>query len=613
MAWIVRSLPFVSIAGAVALLIILLSVSTAKSSEAFRSIDVRSQYLSDLVIALEQRIQGGLSGRIHNLESAAELSGRVPEMMDTINADLNSIYEPADIIGQLRQFSVQAFNIIDIGEQDLTDPSAHRRNFNLMSQQADLIDEYFDEFQKSHHRYTIGYSQLTTESRALVQTLRSTGRDDQADQVFRAGNQILDYLQTGDTTRREQAVAMLQGLQSITNSLSGSEQETATGWIRQVPDLLAARQAMSDSATAMDLPALHDGISRFRKDATVAYVHTLSTINDARVLLNLYTVFLLLTLAYFGIRLRSSYLALNRSHSELEVRVQERTADLENAYNELQESQVQLVQAEKMSSLGQLVAGVMHEINTPLLYVLNNTSLTSDVVGDLGEYVDLTAPILEAERTEDITRSVRELLKQRKRFDTAALKESMQELTSLSNDSIEGLHQISDLVQSLKDFSRLDRAAEDRFNVVEGIEKTLTITRNLLKYGIEVEKYFDDVREIYCSPARINQIFVNIVTNAAQAMDGKGKLTITVREQGEFVEIVFTDTGCGIAEENLNKIMDPFFTTKPVGEGTGLGLSIVRQIIEQHQGHINIESELNQGTRITILLPTKPVEDEEAA
>lgn len=613
MAWIVRSLPFVSIACAVVLLVILLSVSTAKSSEAFRSIDVRSQYLSDLVIALEQRIQGGLSGRIDKFGTAAELSARVPEMMDAINADLNSIYEPADIIGQLRQLSVQAFNIIDTGEQDLTDPSAHRRNFNLMSQQADLIDAYFDEFLKSHHQYTIGNAQLTTESRTLVQTLRSTGRDDQADQVFRAGNQILDYLQTGDTTRREQAVAMLQGLQAIARSLSGSEQDTATSWIQQVPGLLAARQAMSDSAKAMNLPALHDGISQFRKDTTVAYVHTLSTINDARVLLNLYTVFLLMTLAYFGMRLRSSYLALNRSHSELEVRVQERTADLENAYNELQESQVQLVQAEKMSSLGQLVAGVMHEINTPLLYVLNNTSLTSDVVSDLGDYVDLTAPILEAERTEEITRSVRELLKQRKKFDTAALKEGMQELTSLSNDSIEGLHQISDLVQSLKDFSRLDRASEDRFNVVEGIEKTLTITRNLLKYGIEVEKYFDDVREIYCSPARINQIFVNIVTNAAQAMDGKGKLTITVREQDEFVEVVFTDTGCGIAEENLNKIMDPFFTTKPVGEGTGLGLSIVRQIIEQHQGHINIESELNQGTRITILLPTKPIEDEEAA
>ncbi len=141
----------------------------------------------------------------------------------------------------------------------------------------------------------------------------------------------------------------------------------------------------------------------------------------------------------------------------------------------------------------------------------------------------------------------------------------------MSQDSTDGLNQISELVQSLKDFSRLDRAAEDRFDVREGIEKTLLITRNLLKYGVTVDQRFGEVPPILCAPSRINQVFINLVTNAVQAMDGKGTLTITTSARDGWVDIEVCDTGCGIAPENLSKIMDPFFTTKPVGQGTGLG------------------------------------------
>ena len=133
-----------------------------------------------------------------------------------------------------------------------------------------------------------------------------------------------------------------------------------------------------------------------------------------------------------------------------------------------------------------------------------------------------TLPLLEARCSEEVKVAITALLSRRREFDVANIRESAAEVASLNQDTVEGLNQISDLVQSLKDFSRLDRATEDRFNVCEGVEKTLTITRNLLKYGIEVEKDFQAVDDIFCSPARINQIFVNIVTNAAQAMDGKG-------------------------------------------------------------------------------------------
>jgi signal transduction histidine kinase len=151
----------------------------------------------------------------------------------------------------------------------------------------------------------------------------------------------------------------------------------------------------------------------------------------------------------------------------------------------------------------------------------------------------------------------------------------------------------------------LDRAAEDRFNVVDGLEKTLVITRNLWKYGIELEKDFDEVPDIFCSPSRLNQVFINLITNAVQAMDGKGTLKLGASSREDWVEITLEDTGCGIPEENLNKIMDPFFTTKPVGKGTGLGLSIVHQIVEEHEGQLLVDSKEGVGTRFTLGFPVR--------
>jgi len=175
----------------------------------------------------------------------------------------------------------------------------------------------------------------------------------------------------------------------------------------------------------------------------------------------------------------------------------------------------------------------------------------------------------------------------------------------MQTSSLKTRKKFSELVQSLKDFSRLDRAAEDRFNVVDGLEKTLVITRNLWKYGIEVERDFQAVPDIFCAPSRLNQVFINLVTNAVQAMDGKGTLTIGTSARGNWVEVTVQDTGCGIPEENLTKIMDPFFTTKPVGKGTGLGLSIVHQIIEEHEGQLLVDSKTGIGTRFTLGFPVR--------
>ncbi len=609
-----RVLPLVSITLALVVLLVLIAVSTSPLGELFRSTDARSQYLHEAAVVLDQQL-GGPAVSLEGIQADAveRLASTLPTRARELHDQLIALETPGSGLAWTRQLATTAFNLAD--PVPFTPHGEDRYRPLVLSLQAATgrVHGHIDDFLANRGEYLTGAARFERDVRSLVQQLRSSGRDDSADQLFRAGNQILDYAHSGEASRLDQISVVQERMQLTTALLSDSEQAGGRELVEMVPVLVDARRAMNQSLQQMDLAGLATAVTTLREQTTSDRLRALAMISDARVLLNLYTVFLLVMLGYLGLRLRSSYAALNRSHDELEARVQERTADLELAYDELKESQVQLVQAEKMSSLGQLVAGVMHEINTPLLYALNNTSVTTEAVGELTEYVEATVPLLEARCTDEVKVALKKLMAQRERFDTANIRESAGEVASLNQDTIEGLNQISDLVQSLKDFSRLDRATEDRFNVCEGVEKTLTITRNLLKYGIEVVKDFESVDDIYCSPARINQIFVNLVTNAAQAMDGKGTLTIAVRDLGDYVEVSFQDTGCGIAEENLQKIMDPFFTTKPVGEGTGLGLSIVHQIVQQHNGHLDVQSEVGQGTRIAVQLPKHPYTDEEAA
>jgi two-component system, NtrC family, sensor kinase len=268
-----------------------------------------------------------------------------------------------------------------------------------------------------------------------------------------------------------------------------------------------------------------------------------------------------------------------------------------------------------MSSLGRFVAGVMHEINTPLLYVLNNQTTTAATIAELQGLIASAGRVSTVLKNAEA--SVAELdqalaaLRDEVDADTAA--ELIEEVEVLTRDNQDGLQQISELVQSLKDFSRLDRAAEDSFDIREGIEKTLTITHNLWKYGVEVVREFDDIPDILCSPSKINQVCVNLITNAVQAMGGTGTLTLRTRQVGDWVELDVEDTGCGIPPENLSKIMDPFFTTKPVGQGTGLGMSIVQKIVDDHGGRIDVRSKVGVGTRFTVRLPLAPGAAAEAA
>jgi len=349
------------------------------------------------------------------------------------------------------------------------------------------------------------------------------------------------------------------------------------------------------------------------------YRSSVAAVDRARLMLSIYAVVMLVAVGLIAYGLQSSYRVINRTNRELaslnaslEQRVTERTEELQGTLSDLKESQVQLVQAEKMSSLGQLVAGISHEINTPLLYLANNATLIQERIDLLQRFVQTCAQAfgLRAEDYPDraayqakFVQSLRDL-KIMMRDDE--LESNLQEAKDLAKDSIDGLADLTEIAQSLKDFSRLDRAPIGSFDVNAGLDRTLVIARNIVKHKAEIHKFYGEIPEIECAPSQINQVFLNLITNAAQAIETQGEIVITTKQRdARHVAIAISDTGCGIPEENLSKIRDPFFTTKEVGTGTGLGLSIVDEIIRGHGGELLVESKVGHGSTFTVMLPVK--------
>ncbi len=278
---------------------------------------------------------------------------------------------------------------------------------------------------------------------------------------------------------------------------------------------------------------------------------------------------------------------------------------IEQLLRDLKDTQAQLIQSEKMASLGQMVAGIAHEVNTPLGFVTNNLSIVERNVGMLERalkaYQEMERMLREGELSELEAQleSVRELVS---RIEEMALADRTRKTLAESNL---GLQRIQELVTNLRNFSRLDEAALKIVDINENIDASLMIATNLVKHKAEVIKNYTPNLTVECYPAQLNQVFLNLITNAAQAIETFGKITITTQLEQDKAIIKVADTGVGIPEQNLKKIFEPFFTTKPVGQGTGLGLSIVYKIIERHNGTIDVKSKVGEGTEFTITLPVK--------
>jgi signal transduction histidine kinase len=287
----------------------------------------------------------------------------------------------------------------------------------------------------------------------------------------------------------------------------------------------------------------------------------------------------------------------------METQLAKQTEDLASAYKQLKASQIQLIQSEKMASLGQMVAGVAHEINTPLGYVKNNIEMMEMFFDSNRALVAASNALADALLAPNSTeQDLQERL--------AALAELRQQpgtepddMLKLFADTRFGVDQISELVHNLKDFSRLDRAAAADVDLNECLDSAVLLARNVLKTRVEVVRQYGELPRISCMPSQLNQVFLNMLTNAAQAIEGPGKILLKTEVEEDWLKVTVQDTGKGIPADVLPRIFDPFFTTKPVGQGTGLGLSISYQIVQQHGGDIRVTSQPGKGTRFTVRLP----------
>ncbi len=272
--------------------------------------------------------------------------------------------------------------------------------------------------------------------------------------------------------------------------------------------------------------------------------------------------------------------------------------ELEKAYAELKEAQLQIFQQEKMASIGQLAAGVAHEINNPMGFISSNLTTLTKYVDRLAEYIGAGDQAL-ADFSESST--AKALKETRKRLKIDHIMEDSRQLIMESQD---GAGRVRRIVQDLKSFSRVDQSEKALIDLNEALETTINIAWNEIKYVAELNKDFGNIPQIICFPQQLNQVFLNLLVNASHAMEGKrGIITVRSWNEGESVFVSVTDSGCGIPEEIRQRIFEPFFTTKEVGKGTGLGLSISYEIIRKHGGEITVESEVGKGTTFVVRLP----------
>jgi signal transduction histidine kinase len=288
--------------------------------------------------------------------------------------------------------------------------------------------------------------------------------------------------------------------------------------------------------------------------------------------------------------------SLRERNLKLEALVADRTHALQAANDELAQSQGQLLQSEKMAAIGQLAAGIAHEINNPIGFVKSN-------LGTLKEYVEQLFALLDAYESAATTSSTDASAALQAAREKADIDFLRNDVVALLGESRDGLERVRKIVQDLRDFSRIDNPDWQAADLNGGLESTLNVVWNELKYKAEVVKSYGELPPVRCHLGQINQVFMNLLVNAAQAIEDRGTITLSSGADGPWAWVSVEDTGKGMTSDVMKRIFEPFFTTKPVGKGTGLGLSLAYDMVKKHGGRIDVSSQPGQGTCFKIWLP----------
>lgn len=268
--------------------------------------------------------------------------------------------------------------------------------------------------------------------------------------------------------------------------------------------------------------------------------------------------------------------------------------ELEQAHAQLKQTQAQILQQEKMASIGQLAAGVAHEINNPMGFISSNLHTLEKYMARLGEYL----LALEQQNPPESMSAELQSLRRRLKIDYL-----VKDAPHLIQESLEGAERVKTIVLGLRSFSRVDQAQLIAADINECLESTINIIWNELKYRCEVEREYGPLPRTVCNPQQLNQVFMNLLLNAAQSMETQGLLRIRTWAEEGWLCVGISDTGCGIPPDGIKRIFEPFYTTKDVGKGTGLGLSIVYDIIKKHNGEVQVASEVGKGSTFTVKIP----------
>ena len=299
---------------------------------------------------------------------------------------------------------------------------------------------------------------------------------------------------------------------------------------------------------------------------------------------------------------------LERQHHDMQEELIQKNKKLDETLADLQATQSQILQSEKMASIGQLAAGVAHEINNPIGFIGSNLDALADYMTDVDQlfvhYQALQKTLQDAKQTlsEEINKQLSTIIQFEEEIELDYLKGDIPELL---HDCKDGTQRVGKIVADLKSFAHPGNDKQMLIDLNAGLESTLNVVYNEIKYKAVVVKELGEIPLVEGFPQKLNQVFMNILVNAAQSIEEKGEIKILTRKDGPNVVVAISDNGCGIKKANIPKVFDPFFTTKEIGKGTGLGMNIAYNIIEEHKGTIRVESEVGKGTTFTITLPGK--------